>query len=36
VALVFCAIALLRWPLVAVLVLFGGVSCVWTWRKIGP
>lgn len=36
VALVFCAIALLRWPLVAVLVLFGGVSCVWTWRKIAP
>ena len=36
VALVFCAIALLRWPLVAVLVLFGGASCVWTWRRIAP
>ncbi|MBS0340836.1 MAG: chromate transporter [Proteobacteria bacterium] len=36
VVLVFCAIALLRWPLVAVLVLFGGVSCVWTWRRIEP
>ena len=36
VALVFCTIALLRWPLLAVLVLFGGVSCVWTWRKIAP
>ena len=36
VALVFCAIALLRWPLIAVLILFGGVACVWTWRRIGP
>jgi len=36
VALVFCAIALLRWPLIAVLVLFGGASCVWTWRRIAP
>lgn len=34
VALVFIAIALLRWPLVAVLILFGGVSCVWTWRRL--
>ena len=35
VALVFCAVALLRWPLVGVLALFGGVGCVWTWRRIG-
>jgi len=35
-ALVFGAIAILRWPLIAVLVLFGGVACVWTWRRIGP
>lgn len=36
IGLVFCAIALLRWPLVAVLLLFGGVSCIWTWRRIAP
>lgn len=36
VTLVFCAIALLRWPLVVVLILLGGVSCVWTWRRIAP
>ncbi|SFM39194.1 chromate transporter [Variovorax sp. OV329] len=36
VALVFCAVAILRWPLIAVLVLFGGVACVWTWRRIAP
>lgn len=36
VALVFGAIALLRWPLIAVLILFGGVACAWTWRRIGP
>jgi len=35
-ALVFIAIALLRWPLIVVLLLFGGVACVWTWRRIGP
>ena len=35
-ALVFGAIAILRWPLIAVLFLFGGVACVWTWRRIGP
>jgi chromate transporter len=35
VALVFCAVALLRWPLVAVLALFGGVGCIWTWKRIG-
>lgn len=34
-ALVFCSIALLRWPLIGVLILFGGVGCVWTWRRIG-
>lgn len=36
VALVFAAIALLRWPLVGVLAAFGGVACVWTWRRIAP
>jgi chromate transporter len=35
-ALVFGAIALLRWPLIAVLLVFGGASCVWTWRRIKP
>ncbi|MDM0112195.1 chromate transporter [Variovorax sp. J22R133] len=35
-ALVFSVIAFLHWPLVWVLVAFGGVSCVWTWRKIAP
>jgi len=34
--LVFCAIALLRWPLVWVLAGFGAVACVWTWRRIAP
>ena len=36
VALVFGTIALLRWPLVGVLIGFGGVACVWTWRRIAP
>ncbi|HSV58908.1 MAG TPA: chromate transporter [Variovorax sp.] len=36
VALVFGTIALLRWPLVGVLTGFGGVACVWTWRRIAP
>jgi chromate transporter len=36
VALVFAAVALLRWPLFAVLLAVGGVACVWTWRKIAP
>jgi len=35
-ALVFCAVALLRWPLLTVLALFGGIACVWTWRRIVP
>ena len=34
VALVFGAIALLRWPLIAVLLAFGGAACIWTWRRI--
>ena len=34
VALVFGAIALLRWPLIGVLLAFGGAACVWTWRRI--
>jgi len=36
VTLVFAVIAFLRWPLVWVLIVFGGVSCLWTWRKIAP
>ncbi len=31
----FVAIALLRWPLVYVLLGFGGLACVLTYRKIG-
>ncbi|MBI2751033.1 MAG: chromate transporter [Burkholderiales bacterium] len=31
----FIAIALLRWPLVAVLAGFGGVACLWTYRQLG-
>jgi chromate transporter len=34
VVLVAVAIAGLRWPLLWVLLVFGGVACVWTWRKI--
>lgn len=34
-ALVFGAIALLRWPLIGVLILFGGIGCTWTWRRLG-
>ncbi|MDM0045762.1 chromate transporter [Variovorax dokdonensis] len=33
-ALVFGAIALLKWPLIGVLALFGSVACVWTYRRI--
>jgi chromate transporter len=36
VALVFAAIAFARIPLGWVLLAVGGVTCVWTWRKIGP
>jgi chromate transporter len=32
----FAAIAWLRWPLVAVLLSVGGLSCVLTWRKLAP
>ena len=34
--LVFAAIALIRVPLGWVLLVLGGVACVWTWRRIGP
>lgn len=34
--LVAIAIAGLRWPLLWVLLVFGSVACVWTWRKIAP
>ncbi|WP_213954018.1 MULTISPECIES: chromate transporter [unclassified Variovorax] len=34
VTLVAIAIAALRWPLLWVLVAFGGTACVWTWRRI--
>ena len=30
----FVAIALLRWPLVLVLLGFGGLACVWAYRQI--
>ena len=33
-ALVFCAIALFKIPLGWVLLVLGGVACVWTWKKI--
>lgn len=36
VALVFGAIAGLKIPLGWVLLVVGGVACVWTWRKIAP
>jgi chromate transporter len=35
-ALTFVAIALLRWPLVWVLLGVGGVACVWAWRQLPP
>jgi len=34
IAVVAIAIAGLRWPLLWVLAVFGGVACAWTWRKI--
>jgi chromate transporter len=34
VALVFLAITVLKIPLGWVLLVLGGVACVWTWRKI--
>jgi chromate transporter len=34
-AIVFAAIALLRVPLGWVLLVVGGVACVWTWRRLG-
>lgn len=34
--LTFCAIALLRWPLLWVLPVVGAVSCTLTWRRIAP
>ena len=36
VALVFGAIAGLKIPLGWVLLVVGGVACIWTWRKIAP
>ncbi|RZI77601.1 MAG: chromate transporter [Variovorax sp.] len=36
IAVVAIAIAGLRWPLLWVLAIFGGVACAWTWRKIAP
>jgi chromate transporter len=35
-ALVFAAIAVFKIPLGWVLLVLGGVACVWTWRKIAP
>ncbi|WP_198356961.1 chromate transporter, partial [Hydrogenophaga crassostreae] len=34
-AMTFVAIALLRWPLVWVLLGIGGVACIWTYRVLG-
>jgi chromate transporter len=34
-ALTFVAVALLRWPLVWVLLGLGGATCVWTYRLLG-
>jgi len=34
VVLVAIAVAGLRWPLLWVLLAFGGAACAWTWRKI--
>ncbi len=34
-ALTFVAIALLRWPLIWVLLGIGGAACVWAWVKLG-
>jgi chromate transporter len=34
--LTFVAIALLRWPLVWVLLGVGGTACVWAWRRLSP
>lgn len=31
----FVAIALLRWPLAAVLLGIGGLACVWAYRQLG-
>ena len=36
VALVFGLIALVRMPLGWVLLVVGGASCVWTWKRIKP
>jgi chromate transporter len=35
VALTFGAIALLRWPLLWVLLGIGGAACVWAWVRLG-
>jgi chromate transporter len=34
--LTFVAIALLRWPLVAVLAGVGSGACLWAWRQLAP
>ena len=31
----FVAIALLRWPLGAVLLVIGGAGCAWAWHRLG-
>ncbi|GAA4420989.1 hypothetical protein GCM10023090_09380 [Acidovorax lacteus] len=30
------AMAVLRWPLYAILAVWGGLACVLTWRKLAP
>ena len=34
-ALTFVAVALLRWPLVWVLLVLGGAACLWSYRLLG-
>ena len=34
--LTFVAVALLRWPLATVLLGLGGLSCLWTYRRLAP
>lgn len=34
--LTFCSVALMRWPLIWVLLSVGGVACVWAWWRLAP
>jgi chromate transporter len=33
--LTFVAVGLLRWPLVWVLLVLGGMACLWSYRLLG-